>query len=184
MSGHVFLPARALIGDQAGTLVLSSRLLVFHPYRECLVDADPSPFPPQGPVAQLGQIRDAWALRGRNQSSESARPPRAPAAGVTHFPLGPFRESLPLLSVSLDYSSACLRRCVAAALEFKGKPTRFLFSSCPLSPPSSDFLTANQYYFLALLPTHPPFLSRFLKTPIPFSSLPVLPSPLSLCPLA
>lgn len=64
------------------------------------MDADPSPFPLQEPAAQLGQIRDAWALWGRNQSSESARPPRAPAAGVNTLPPG-FLQGVPSSALSV-----------------------------------------------------------------------------------
>lgn len=50
---------------------------------------------------------------------------------------------------------------MAAALEFKGKPTDSFSLPVTLSPPLPDFLTANQYYFLALLPPPPLFFRVF-----------------------
>lgn len=87
MSGRALLPAPALPGDQAGSSVLSSRPLAPIPPESAGWTQIPLR-PPQGPATQLGQSPGAWVLWGRNQSSESARPPGAPAAGVTHFAVG------------------------------------------------------------------------------------------------
>ena len=154
VSGHLLPPARALIWRPGWHPGFEQQATCLPPRPRVPGGRGSLSISPSGTGCPAGPDPGRPGSLGEKAELESARPPRAPAAEATHSAPGSSRESLPLLSVSLDYSRACLRRCVAAALEFIGKLTRFLFSSCPLSPPSSDFLTANQYYFLAL--HHPP----------------------------
>lgn len=139
MSGQAFLPARAQTGDQTGDRGLERqdpppppRFPRVQSGRALTAVGDP---PPRGP--QLGRR----GCPGRNQSPEPARPPRGPAAGVTlsrGFLQG--HPPRPPLSVSLDYTSACLGM-------LRGRPRR----SAKVSPPDSFSLSV-----LFLLPPRTP----------------------------